>query len=282
MASPLPPAITTAKGDDGKDVPNQGTLNSSGITFTGSGFPNLKLNITLTANGIAQTPSTQSITVDATAKWSTTLNNLPSGSIVVTFTEDATNAIVAPPAGTVSWSFTTSSKVLIAFDDHDLQILYGSWQTITRSGLKINVSGPNVTSIRDSREFWSDPIVTPTTIDGNVLCFNYVPTSTRPGNIAFSFFNSSNTSGAGANTNIPCSKVSFTYVCQTPCLARFQDRAGNILSEQPLIVNPTIAQTMTGVAANIWVVYIYDSAPVPVSPNIRYSAIIDNFEFTPA
>lgn len=281
MPSPLPPTITSAKGDDGKDVPNQGTLNSSGITFTGTGFPNLKLNITLTANGTAQTPSTQSVTIDATAKWSATLNNLPSGSIVVTFTEDATNAVVAPPAGTVSWSFTTSSKVLITFDDHDLQTLYGNWQTITKAGLKINITGPNVTSIRNSREFWSAPIVTPTTIDGNVLCFNYVPTFTSPGNIAFSFFNSSNTSGAGVNTNITCSKVSFTYVCQTPCLARFQDPVGNILSEQPLIESPSTAQTMTAVAPNIWVVYIYDSAPIELSKTRRYSAIIDNFEFTP-
>lgn len=279
MPSPLPPTISTAKGGDGKDVPNNGVLTSNSITFTGSGFPGLRLNITVTANGTPQPPSIPNATVDATAKWSVTLNSLPSGLVVVTFTEDTANPVVSPPAGTVSWSFTISSKVVVEFEDNEHQDFQSDWKYLSKQGLLINNKGPNTASIRGAREFWGGSLTIPTKIDGNVLCFNYYPKDPKPGNIAFSFYNSSNTPGAGSNTNIQCSKVSFVYVCQSSCIARFQDPAGNILSQQPLIISPGTPQTMTAVSSNISVVYIYDASAVPIG--INYSALFDTFEFTP-
>lgn len=275
MPSPLPPAITRVTGSDGNDIPANGTLNGSSATFSGTGFPNLVLTITLTVNGVVQTPTPNVVTVNPVGVWSVNLTNLPAGTLVTTFTETGANPPVVPPAGSTSWRFMVAVTVKEDFANEPLQSFKMRWNTITNNNVFLNFDSPIDSSIRKARENWGLSPAVQAMLKGNILCFNYQPNIPGTGSFSFSLYR--NTS----NDIVTCSKISLEYVCQAPCIVQYQDKSGNELGRLPFIVSPTIPQRMTFTGNGIYVVYISDISGLSF-PNISCSLILNEIEFTPS
>lgn len=276
MPSPLPPTIGTAKGSDGKDVANNGTLASDSITFTGKGFPGLRINITLSVNGASSPPSTLTANIDSTGSWSATLNNFPSGAIVVTFTEDATGLPGSAPNGAVSWAFTVQTGITENFDDCCLTQYYDfEHRVVTKKRVSVLYNSKNPGSIRYTSEFLDDSNNPPIQMQGRAIFLNYYPRiASSPATLGFSLYQ--------PKIRLPaqCKEISFWYISQNPCEVIFYNTSGTPVGQSALLVSPKTAQQVKFTASNVSTFGITDSSGI-IAPKIEYSVGVSSIIFTP-
>lgn len=280
MPSPLAPTIQSVTDSLKNTVASGGTASGTSITLSGAGFPGVSLLVEVTVNGVASPPSVQSVTVGATGKWSVDLTGLAAGATTVKLTEDASNAAVTAPAGSVSWSFTVASVVTEDFESDIPPLFLTDWRTVTKNNVSILYTSPNWGGIRNAREFWADTGGFPGKIEGKVFCLNYIPTIAAPASVGFSLYQPK------LNKLANCTAISFWYLCQTSCTVHFYNDAKVEVGQAVLAISPKKPQQLTFPSANVSTFVIMDNtqvvapAPAPSNP-LTYSVVIDNIQFTP-
>ena len=276
MASPLPPSITKVTNANKNDVPDKGVLSGSTITFEGKGFPALSLNIEITSNGAALINPVKNVIVSGLAAWTIELKDLPAGPTVIKFTEDASNPVVAAPPGVISWSFTVELAIKEDFETISPLNMTRNWQFRTPINFYCNCQTLNWTTVQHIRNLLDGTTHGfPGEMEGNVLCFKYIPTIPEDQSLVSFGILTSDTSA------LSCSKISFWYLCQTNCTAYAYNNSGAVVDQKTLTPGSKKPQQMILSATDIRSVAIIDTSRA-ISPNIRYSAAIDQIEFTPA
>ncbi|MFL1417519.1 hypothetical protein [Pseudomonas fildesensis] len=279
MPSPLPPTIATVKDSAGNNIANNGAVSGGSVSFTGAGLPGVTLDITVTTDGIKQTPSTASVLIGSDTKWSANLTSLPAGNTVVTFTESLSNPVVTSPGGIASWSFTVTLGVREDFTSLTGQVFEQNWRLITKNNISFYYNSKNTGCIRDAREFW------PTTsssfkgkLEGSVVCLNYYPKLVSDGTSLFSL---GLCKSKDDNTIVNVSKVSFYYLSQAECTVYAKDGAGNILDQRTLAPNPTMPLQVTFSARNILVIVVL-APPIATAYSMSSQFTMGNLELTPS